>query len=153
MQKKQVVKSPFGVDQNGIAAIEFGIILPIILVIAIATLDLGQGIYKNMQVQNAAQMGAQFAATRGFDPSLISQIVTDSTGFASIEATPEPKQFCGCASSAGIDAIDCDSKCANGTNAGRYVRVSAEGIYNTLLPYPYFPSSYRLKAQSTVRFQ
>jgi Flp pilus assembly pilin Flp len=153
MRQRQLFRIPFIADKRGVSAIEFGFIMPIIIVMAIATLDLGQGIYRNMQVQNAAQMGANYAMARGFDKSLISGVVTGSTGFTSIKATPEPKQFCGCASGAGIDAIDCNSKCAGGANPGTYVTVSAEGTYNTLLPYPLLPSSYQLKAQTTVRSQ
>jgi len=40
-----------------------------------------------------------------------------------------------------------------GAQAGTYVTVSAQAVYNTLLPYPLLPSSYTLTAQSTVRTQ
>lgn len=143
----------FPSDNRGVAAIELGIFLPLIVLMVVATFDLSQGIYRNMQVQNAAQTGAQLATTRGFDKALISQVVEGSTGFSVIKATPEPKQFCGCASGTGIEQIDCKSKCSGGIPPATYVSVSAEGKYTPLIPYPIFPPSYQFKAVSTVRVQ
>jgi Flp pilus assembly protein TadG len=140
------------VGERGTAAVEFAIIIPIVVVMAIATLDFAQGIYRKMQVQNAAQMGAQYAVARGYDKTSIANVVT-STGFAAVEASPEPSQFCGCATSTGIDVIDCNLKCSGGTAPGTYVRVSAKANYSPLIPYPLVPSSFTFRAQSTVRIQ
>ncbi len=153
MAKRQTRRSHFSADERGVSAIEFGLILPIIVLMSIATLDLGHGLYRSMQVQNAAHVGAQFASMRGFDQAQISQVVTGSTGFNLISAAPAPKQFCGCSSAGGVVEIDCKSKCAGGAAPGTYVTVSAQGTYQTLIPYPILPSSYQLNSQSTVRVQ
>ncbi|MGB9116946.1 TadE/TadG family type IV pilus assembly protein [Bradyrhizobium sp.] len=140
-------------DAAGVAAIEFAIMIPCLIVMTVGTVDLGMGIYRNMQVQNAAQIGAQYAMTNSFDPAQIASIVSGATGMQGISASPAPVQFCGCATSSGVSSVTCGSTCPGGAIYGNYVRVSSQGTYTTLLPYPMFASSFTLTSQSTVRVQ
>ena len=137
----------------GVSAVEFAIIAPVFVLATICTIDLGAGFYRKMQVQNAAQVGAQFAALHGFDSNNIENAITSATAFAGIAASPAPTQFCGCASDSGIGVIDCASKCPSGLSPGSYVTASAQATYNTILPYPLLPSSYTFNAQSILRVQ
>lgn len=140
-------------DRCGVAAIEFAVMAPTLVMMTICTVDLGMGIYRNMQVQNAAQAGAQYAMTHGFDASLISSIVSSATGLPGISASPPPVQYCGCATSAGVANVACGSSCPTGAVYGQYVQVSTQGTYTTILPYPMIASSFTLTAQSNVRVQ
>jgi len=137
----------------GVSAIEFAVIAPVFVVAIICTIDIGAGFYRQMQVQSAAQVGAQYAALHGFDATNIANAITSATAFVGIAATPAPAQFCGCASASGIGVIDCASKCPSGLSPGSYVTASAQGTYTTILPYPLLSSSYTLNARSTLRVQ
>jgi Flp pilus assembly protein TadG len=137
----------------GVAAVEFALIAPLLALSIICTVDLGLGIYRKMQVQNAAQAGAEYAVTHGFTASGITTATMSATSYSSIQASPAPAQFCGCASATGVASATCGSTCTGGAAAGTYVTVSAQSTYTTLLPYPMLPSSYALTAQSTVRIQ
>jgi len=138
---------------RGTAAIEFAIVGPMLVVMMVCTMDLGAGMFRKMQVQNAAQAGAMYAALHGFAPSSISSAVTNATGLSDISSSPEPSQFCGCASNSGVASIACTSTCSGGSIPGTYVTVSAQSTYSTILPYPLVPDSFTLTAQSTVRIQ
>jgi Flp pilus assembly protein TadG len=138
---------------RGVAAIELAIIAPILLVLLICTIDFGIGIYRNMQVQNAAQAGAEYAIAHGFQASSISSAVANATSFSGISADPAPIQFCGCATSTGITNAACGSNCSGGLPAATYVTVSARATHNTLFEYPIIPNSYTFTAQPTVRIQ
>jgi hypothetical protein len=120
-------------------------------------IDLGLGIYYKMQVEDAAQIGAQWAMKNGFDPnntSNISNAVTSATNASpAISASPAPFQFCGCATGSSVSTATCGATCPGGAQAGTYVTVSAQRTYNTILSYPIFPSSYNFTAQATVRLQ
>jgi Flp pilus assembly protein TadG len=140
-------------DCRGVAAIEFAIIVPTLITMTVCTVDLGMGIYRNMQVQDAAQAGAQYAMLHAFDASLISNAVTNATAFTSVSASPAPNQYCGCATTAGVTSIACGSPCTGGAVYGNYVQVSAQGVYTTILPYPLIANSFTLTAQSNVRVQ
>jgi Flp pilus assembly protein TadG len=137
---------------RGALSIEFAVIAPTLVLMLIGVLDLGMGIYRKMQVQNAAQAGAAYAVLHGFTSSSIESAVTSATSFG-VSASPAPSEFCGCASSGGVTAATCGSTCSGGSSPGTYVTVSAQGTYTTLLPYPGIPNSYTLSAQSTVRLQ
>jgi len=138
---------------RGAVAIEFAILAMILVVMMVCTVDLGMGFYRKKQVQNAAQAGAQYAAAKGFSESSISSAVKAATSFSGISASPAPTQFCGCPSDTGVTSISCSSTCSGGAARGTYVSVSAQGTYNTILPYPLIPNSFTLVAQSTVRIE
>lgn len=140
-------------DTSGVAAIEFAIIIPMLLMMLICTVDLGMGIYRNMQVQNSAQAGARYAMTNSFDATLISNAVSSATALQGIVASPPPSQYCGCATNSGIAPVTCGSTCPAGAVYGTYVNVSAEGYYTTIMPYPLIASNFTLKAQANVRVQ
>jgi len=138
---------------RGTAAIEFAILATILIMLMICTVDIGMGFYRKMQVQNAAQVGAQYAMLHGFSTSSIGAAVAAATSYPNISASPDPTQYCGCPSNTGISTTTCGSVCADGTTAATYVSVSAQGTYETLLSYPLIPRSFTLTAQSTVRTQ
>ena len=140
-------------DMRGVAAIEFAIMAPTLVMMAICTIDLGMGIYCNMQVQNASQAGAQYAMAHGFDANLISGVISNATGRSGISASPPPILYCGCATSSAVSNIACGSTCPAGAVYGNYVRVSTVATYTTILPYPMIANNFTLTAQSNVRIQ
>ena len=143
-----------GDGRSGIAAIEFAIVSPMLVLLFICTADLSLGIYRKMQVQNAAQSGAAYAMLYGFAQTSISSAVANATGYSSVAATPQPSEFCGCPSaSSGVTSISCTSTCPNGSTPGTYVTVSAQATYQTILSYPMMPTSFTFNAHSTVRLQ
>jgi len=148
---RQLVSREDGV--RGASMIEFAIIAPMLIAATVCAVDLGMVSYRNLQVQDAAQTGAQYAALHGFNTSNISSAITNATSYAGISASPAPTQFCGCASTSGISTIACGSQCPGAIAAGTYVTASAQATYTTILPYPVIQNSYALSAQSTVRIQ
>lgn len=139
--------------REGMAAVEFAIIAPVVSLAMICTVDIGLGFYRKMQVQNAAQAGAEYAATHGFNGTAIASAMTSATGYANVQASPAPAQFCGCATTSGVSTATCGTNCTGGAAAGTYVTVTAQADYATLIPYPLLPDSYTFTAQSTVRLQ
>lgn len=140
-------------DRAGTISLEFAVFAPTLVLMLVCTLDIGMGIYRKMQVQNAAQAGAAYAVLHGFTTSSIQNAVTSATSFSGVNASPAPSEFCGCATNSGVTAAVCSSTCSGGASPGTYVSVSAQATYNTLLPYPVVPNSYTFSAQSTVRIQ
>src|SRR5215510_13370220 len=73
---------------RGAVAVEFGLVATILVALTVCTADLGLGFYRYMQVQNAAQAGAQYAILRGYSSTAISSAVTNATTFSGISANP-----------------------------------------------------------------
>jgi Flp pilus assembly protein TadG len=139
---------------DGAAAIEFGIIVPVLTLMIVAVADIGLGVYYKMQVEDAAQAGAEYAIRNGFDINAITNAVLSATNASTISASPAPAQFCGCATGSGINSTSCGTQCPGGTLAATYVTVSAQMTYYPIMAYPpSVPSSYNLTAQSTARLQ
>lgn len=138
----------------GLSGIEFAVIAPVLILMFIATVDLGMGFYSKMEVEAAAQAGAEYASINGWDSSKISSAVTSATTVSGLQATPAPSEFCGCPSSSGVSSATCGSTCTSGDKAGTYVTVNAQATYSTILSYPSIVSnSYTFNSSSTVRIQ
>jgi len=140
-------------NTSGAAAIEFGVVVPMLALMVTAVIDIGLGVHSKMQLEDAAQAGVQWAIRNGFDANAISAAVTNATNNSSITATPAPVQFCGCASGSSISGATCGTPCPDGAQAGTYVTVSAQTTYSTMINYPAVPSTYNFSTQSTARLQ
>jgi len=138
--------------QDGVAATELALLAPLLVFMVVATFDLGLCGYREMQVQSAAQAGAQYAILHGFD-STIAGVVQNATSYSAIAASPAPAQYCGCASGNTVSVAACQSACPNGSTAGTFVSVSSAATYNTVLSYPMIPSAFALQATATVRIR
>jgi len=104
-------------------------------------------------VNDAAQAGADYALSHGWNSSAIQTAVNNATNLTGVSASPAPSQFCGCPSGTAVTSATCGSTCANGQAVGTYVAVSAQRTFRPLVPYSGFGSSVVLKGTSTVRIQ
>lgn len=147
-----------GRGNAGVAAIEFAVIATILVFMAIGTLDLGLGFYRKMQVQSAAQAGAQYAMLHAFDGSSVAEIetaATQATALTALTFPQPPAKFSGCAGPTGIATPDLNYVCPDGTSAATYVTVVAQSIYSPVLAFPTLgiPDTFTFTASATVRIQ
>lgn len=137
---------------GGGVAVEFSLLTPIVVYGAIAVIDYMGGAYRQMQVQEAAQVGAQYAVIHGFDADAVSQAVLGATTY-SVAANPAPETFCACLSARTLSRTTCGSTCSDGRAAGSYVSAYSSATYTTALSYPSIPTSFALHGQATVRIK
>jgi Flp pilus assembly protein TadG len=137
--------------QSGTAAIEFGLSVPLLLIILMGVVELGYAMFEAMQVYNSVEAGALYAAKNGYDATGIAAAVANATGTQGIAATPAPMQFCGCPDASGIVETACATTCNDGKPPGQYVRINAALTHKTILPYPGLPLPTTLTAQSVIR--
>lgn len=145
---------------DGNVAAEMGIVALLLTTLIAGALEFGLIIFQIMQVNNAAESGAAYAAINGFNcpgtadtPICIETAVKAASGLPNIAATPAPATYCGCPAASGITQASCSATCSNGDAAGIYVSVNAQysfvfGNYARLLGLPN-----PLTATSTVRVQ
>jgi len=142
--------------QDGVAAVEFGLLAPMLLLIVAAVVDLGLAYSAEIKVQQSAQAGAQYALLHGFDSTKISSAVRSATNL-SVSANPAPTQQCGCLSGSIVTLSGtppCLITCGNGLTPGVYVQVNAQASYTPLIPYATLLSSpTTLTSQAQVRIQ
>jgi Flp pilus assembly protein TadG len=151
MRRRAIIEGRSVAKSRGTAAIEFGLAIPFLLILVVATVEIGFATYEGMQVYNSVEAGALYAAKNGFDATGISSAVVNATGLSGITASPAPVQFCGCPSVTGVATATCGGTCSGGGTAGTYVRISAAYTHTTILSYPTFGLPATLTAQSVVR--
>ena len=159
----------------GAVLVEATIIVPILVVMSIYAMDFGLLFYNKMEVQNAAQAGAQWAiANRVYNSSLIQVAAQNATSLSGVTVTPS--EFCGCSNDssgnavvtqlAAVALVACtpNSPC-NGSSigsgsgvAGLYVQVTATKPYTSLIPTSLIASTpiastYTNSATATARIQ
>ena len=140
-------------NRAGNAAMELAFLASPLVLLLIGIADYGAATYAKMQVEHAAQAGAEYAIKYGYSSTAIATAVTAATANSGISATPAPAQSCGCATTTGVTAATCGSTCTGGATAGNYVTVSAQATYSTIVPYPGIANSFALSASTTVRIQ
>jgi Flp pilus assembly protein TadG len=130
-------------SESGTAAIEFGMFIPVLLILLTGTVELGFLMYEAMQVNNAVEAGALYAAKNGFNAASITSAVTNAsvlpTGLNTLTATPAPTQFCGCPTVTGItNSGTCVNPpaCADGSTPGTYVQINAALTHTIIIPAP-----------------
>ena len=138
---------------GGNAAIEMALIAPVLVLLLVGIADFGMAVYRKMQVQHAAQAGAEYAMVHGFSSAAITNSIAAATAMTGITASPAPAQSCGCVSGTTVTTATCGTNCATGAAAGTYVTVSTQGSYTTIIPYPGIPNSFAFTSASVVRIQ
>jgi Flp pilus assembly protein TadG len=139
-------------EQEGTAAIEFGMVAAFLCLLLVGLVDFGMGYWEQIQVGNAARAGAEYAVFNGWNQSGITAAATSATSLSSIAATPAPTKTYGCPSaSGGITAAAFGSSCTGGGTAGTYVTVNTQAFYSTLFTYPGIAKTLTLTASTTVR--
>jgi uncharacterized membrane protein len=168
------------VGENGIAGsalIEFTLFAPLLVVMSIYAMDFGFFFYRQMQVQNAAQAGVDWAmANHVFNAADITAAVNNATtytditlpigvDYSSTPTNPNPIERCGCPSTDALGnptvnftrytpgpTFTCPT-C--GTQVGGlYVTVQTQATWTSFIPYSLFSSPTRtLTAQATARIQ
>jgi Flp pilus assembly protein TadG len=150
---------------SGAALVEFAAITPLLVAAALYTIDLGLMAWNRMEVQHAAQAGAQYAISQvSYDQAAIVAAVNGATNYS---VTPQVSQYCGYVASASA-IIQCDTTttlvCDDpacvllsnaGTDTGSYVKVIAsKPKYTVLAPFGITSGkTYDISAEATVRIR
>jgi Flp pilus assembly protein TadG len=73
-------------ERGGVSAVEFAVAAPVLVALLIPLVDLGIALYEQVEVNTAAQAGADYALLKAptFNSTAISSAVTGATGFSAI---------------------------------------------------------------------
>jgi hypothetical protein len=138
---------------RGTVAARFAILGAVFSATLIVGGDIGLAWYRDMQVEDAAQAGAKFAAVHGFNSVAIKAVVTDAAPTGGVAANPDPMEFCGCPDADGFLVAVCGTHCMDGTKVSRYAKVSASRSHSTVVQYPWIAPRYTQSASVIVRIR
>ena len=136
--------------ENGQSLLEFALVAPVIMLLLVGAVEIGRVFYMTILVNNAARAGAQYGAQNlatAADPTgMQNAALADGQNITGLSANAS--HFCSCAdgSSSTCQPSDC-----SGTHRLVYVKVNTTGVFQPLLHYPGFPSSYTVNGQAVMR--
>ena len=119
---------------NGGAAVEMGIIFPFFTLLVLGVTEYGLAMFQIMAVNNAAQIGANYAMINGYNPTNIKNAVNAATNIPAANVTVT--EICGCTNGTSISNLGCGPPlplCGTQT-AGAYVTVSVSQAYSPVAP-------------------
>jgi Flp pilus assembly protein TadG len=135
--------------ESGSSIIELAVIAPVLAFIMVGAVDLGRAYYMSVQLASDAEAGAIYGVNNPTDVAGIqSAAQADAPTVSGLTSTASY----GCECSDGSNVIaSCTTTPSCDENYINYVSVSTTANYNLLLPYPGFPSSFKLTSKSQMR--
>ncbi|QIZ79189.1 TadE/TadG family type IV pilus assembly protein [Thalassovita gelatinovora] len=105
----------FGRETNGSSVVEFALLAPIMLLMTLATFDVGKSISDRMAMDAALRNGLQVAMMTGsIDDTLEMMETTAESGLGTDQASFQVTQFCTCGT-VSASQVSCTNIC-NGTD-------------------------------------
>ncbi len=109
---------------DGVAAVEFAMVLPVLASIVICLPDLSQAAVGVVQMESAVQASVQYAMAGGTDMSEAQTIGLQAWTSKPANAVLTTTEYCLCGASAGT----CGQSCPDGSNPDTYFSVTASGL-------------------------
>jgi Flp pilus assembly protein TadG len=124
---------------DGLGAIEFGFIAPVLIAMLLGVLDFGIAFWHKMEISTAADAGAQWGMSNSYHENNIRLVAQSATNLTPITITPTNP--CGCPSATGITIgygtpPSCTTPCPDATAAQPYIVVNAQKCYSPLFHWP-----------------
>jgi Flp pilus assembly protein TadG len=138
-------------NQRGTAAIEFGLLVPLLVALLLSGAEIGYFIQQTMVVNSAVEAGIAVAAKNGFDAKEIRSAILSNAPMPGMAVTPAPQLFCGCVASNSVAQTPCDTLCPGNVVPGHYLTVGAQITAQTILPRAMLPLPSQIAVKSTTR--
>src|SRR5882672_4130865 len=129
--------------REGLGAIEFAFVAPLLLAILLGIFDFGMAYWQQMELANVADAGTQWGMSNTYDENNIRSVAQSATNLSGTTVTPSPQ--CGCVNSStnrittGYGTPGACTACPSGSmssTASSYIVVNAQICYATLFPWP-----------------
>jgi Flp pilus assembly protein TadG len=101
---------PRRTDNRGIAAAELAVVAPVLLLLLLGTLDIGNYLQTSIRLERAARAGAQYAAASSADMAAIQARVIAAWPELTTADVPLPTLACECAAT----VVACTQACPSG---------------------------------------
>lgn len=128
--------------EDGISAVEFSLISPVLVLGTFATVDAGMAVYEEMMISNALRSGAHLALSASDEAQVLAVLqAVAGENFTVASGAPTPGElsaavnsYCVCPSD-GSAQVACGSTCTGGTAAQQFYALSASKEFvGILLP-------------------
>jgi hypothetical protein len=126
-------------SRSGIAATEFALFAPILVVLGLGVIDVGNAVFHKFDLNALARIGAEYAVSNTSDTEGIKNTVFNAAKRDNSTLSVVSEVFCECQYK---QVQSCSVSCADGGALKKYVKVSVAEFYSPLfLPDPEKPDS------------
>lgn len=145
-------------DHSAVAAIEFGLLLPLFALIVVGAIDFGLAFDAKLRLSNAVGEGAQFSFLTGpnVQAAQVQTVVQSASTLSPVNVNvtySASSCYCLTGSPASLTQQNCSTSCANGTPPGKYVSIAATYTYQPIFPSYHLLANSVLSENATVRVQ
>ena len=133
-------------SRRGAAAVEFAILVPVILAALTGIVNFGLVMFDKMELVSAARAGAQLALIDRTDTTGIAQAVVASTNLSLTTSDVTTTEFCECADGT---TVTCGTTCVDASSNRYFMTISASYNHTLLL----LGTTMSLTGSTTIRTQ
>jgi Flp pilus assembly protein TadG len=138
---------------SGTAGIEFGLAVPMLVLLTTGSYDFGSALYQENRLIAAARAGVQYgiqSSSTWTDTTDITTAVRNDAGDATDSLTVTATT---CTCPGGTSPCSTATACSGSTVSGTYVKVVVTESYSTLVSYPFITSPFTISGQALVRVE
>lgn len=142
--------------RRGIAAVEFALVTPVLLVLLVAGADIGFRIWARGALVDAVAQGAMYAFLTGptVTASAVSSFVEQAAGIPGVSASASgPSSGCAVPGSTTLAAANSSGACADGTKPGIFLTITASATAFSLDTGIWTEPGLSVSDQAMVRLQ
>lgn len=148
------MKRQLDLRHQGVALIEFTIILSLLMLMLLAAGDFGRIFYAQIALENAARSGASFGTRVGGayrnDSGILAAASADDGGLLDVSITI-PARTCTCADGS---PVACSGNCGGTDPTPKILlTVQADYVFEAITNFPGLPPSVPLRAKAVMRAQ
>ena len=141
--------------EKGVAAVEFALLVPVLVIILMGVVDYGTFMNQKMKLQDLSRTAVQYVVQGGSASDVMANIVETSDFYTAAGADGQTvnvdmAQECECA---GGTSVSCSGTCSA---VGDYMRyfysARLDSTYTPIFVYPGLPTSIRLEGYSRMQY-
>jgi len=145
-----------GHDSKGVAAVEFGLIAPLLLLMVAGLIDFASYISTKIELEQALRAGGQYALLDFTDAATITSAVTDATDLTPLTVTYDPTtdSYCECpdGSPRACPGDPSYTACSGGERPGLFITIMASTTFDPMFAdLPGLTSNMTLRQQLSLR--
>lgn len=138
-------------DEEGVAAIEFGVVASVLIVLMVMATDLGLAMQHRSQMEGAVRAGLQKALDSTATLVEVQDYTLNSSDLpASPAAEATAEQQCGCPDGT---EVDCSSGTCGASPMRKYVELTLAQDHHWLFGFPGLPNPTTLTVTHTLRVE
>jgi hypothetical protein len=140
-------------NEEGLAAVEFAIIAPVLLMFLVGVVDFGLYINDRMRLESLARASAEYVVKGGSEDAVMQDVVYGAGGVNAEESEEwemSGQSICSCGDG---EEVVCGSSCPDNGYQRRYYTFSITRNYTPLFPYPGIPEVIEMTGDARLQIQ